>query len=140
MYRKILVALENSPTDQAIIDHLQALAPIHHAELLLVHVADGFGARYQEGLNLADSAEMRADTRYLEQRTAELAKAGLAARAVLETGDPASKLVELAEREHCDLIAMATHRHGALQDVLRGSVAAAVRHRTQIPVLMVPAR
>lgn len=140
MYKKILVPLENSPTDDAIVDHLRALAPHHGATLLLVHVADGFGARYQEGLNLADSEEMRKDAEYLEQRRSELVCEGLGVEVRLEAGDPATKLVEVAEREGCDLIAMATHRHGALQDLIRGTVASAVRHRTMIPVLMVPGR
>lgn len=140
MYRKILVPLENSPADEAILEHLRVLAPLHESALILVHVADGFGARYQEGLNLADSEEMREDAAYLEHRRAELADQGFTVHAVLEAGEPAAKLVEIAERERCDLIAMATHRHGALQDLIRGTVASAVRHRTQIPVLMVPSR
>jgi nucleotide-binding universal stress UspA family protein len=140
VYKKILVPLENTPTDDTIVAHLCVLAPLHESALVLVHVADGFGARYQKGLNLADSEEMREDAAYLDRRRAELAAEGFEVDAVLEAGDPATKLVEVAEREGCDLIAMATHRHGPLQDLVRGSVAAAVRHKTQIPVLMVPCR
>lgn len=140
MYKNILVPLENTAADDAIIAHVGRLAGLLGSALLLVHVADGFGARYQEGLNLADSEEMREDADYLERRRAELAGEGLDVRAILEAGDPATRLVEIAEREGADLIAMATHRHGKVKDIVLGSVAAAVRHRTLIPVLLVPAR
>jgi manganese transport protein len=140
MYRKILIALENSPTDDAALPHAANLARVCGAELLLAHVADGYGARYQGSLNLSDSEEMQRDQAYLDRRRQELESAGLSARAMLRTGPPAERLVELAESEGCDLIAMATHRHGAIADLVLGSVASSVRHRTQIPVLLVPAR
>ena len=140
MYAKILVALENTDADEAILSHVRELAALHESEVVLVHVADGFAARYQDALNLEDSAEIREDRAYLERTREALAAAGLAVRMLLEAGDPAARLVAVAEAERCDLIAMATHRHGVVQDVLRGSVAYSVRHRTQIPVLLVPAR
>lgn len=140
MYRKILIALENSPSDDAVLPHAANLARVCGAELLLAHVADGYGARYQGSLNLSDSEEMQQDQAYLDRRRQELESAGLTARAMLRTGPPAERLVELAEAEGCDLIAMATHRHGAIADLVLGSVASSVRHRTQIPVLLVPAR
>lgn len=140
MYRRILVPLENSPADDAIIEHIRALAQAHASSLILIHVADGFGARHQEGLNLVESEEMKADRAYLERRRGELAQAGFDVRAMLETGDPATRLAAVAEQEKCDLIAMATHRHGRVADLVLGSVASGVRHRTQIPVLLVPAR
>lgn len=140
MYAKVLVPLENTPCDETIIAHVRELAKLHHSSVIIAHVADGFGARYQDALNLEDSAEIKEDRAYLERVRAQLASDGLDVHAVLETGDPASRLVALAENERCDLIAMATHRHGVVQDVLRGSVAYSVRHKTQIPVLLVPTR
>jgi nucleotide-binding universal stress UspA family protein len=64
---------------------------------------------------------------------------GIDAEPLLGAGDPADEIVAAAEREQCDLIAMATHGHRGLQDVLRGSTASDVRHRTSIPVLMLRA-
>jgi nucleotide-binding universal stress UspA family protein len=137
MYHRILVALENSPYDQAILRHIAPLAQLCGAQLALVHVADGFAARYQEVLNLADSAEIHGDREYLAQCKAELAGQGLTVEAYLAGGEPAQKLVELARELDCDLIAMATHGHKGLADVVLGSVAEAVRHNTGIPVLLV---
>lgn len=140
MYRKILVPLENTPSDDVIITHVRELAAVHGAEVVLAHVADGFGARYREGLNLEDSEEIRLDRAYLERRRSELAGASIKVRAVLEMGEPAARLLALLDGEDFDLIAMATHRHGPLADLVLGSVAHTVRHRTRVPVLLVPVR
>ena len=140
MYTRILVPLENSEADQTILDHVLDLARLHRAHILFAHVAVGFAARYQDALDLQDSEEIRRARAYLASVKARFEEDGFDAEIVLETGDAASRLVELAESNECYLIAMATHRHGIFQDVLRGSVAHAVRHRTRIPVLMVPSR
>jgi len=56
MYKRILVAIENSPADQTILAHVTDLARLTGASLLLVHVADGFAARYFDDLKLKDIA------------------------------------------------------------------------------------
>ena len=140
MYRTILVPLENSPVDVTILAHIQELARLTGGRLILVHVADGHGARNQEQLDLEDSEEMRADRAYLEQRRQELAQAGFQVTAILLCGDPADEILAVAEREKCDLIAMSTHGHRFVKDVLLGSVADSVRHRTDIPVLLIRAQ
>lgn len=139
VYKTILIPLENSPTDQAIVDHIRPLARILGSRLILIHVADGFAARHQSTLNLAESEEMRDDRVYLEQRRDELAREGLRVEAELACGDPTDEILKVAERERCDLIAMSTHGHRIVKDIVLGSVASAVRHRTDIPVLLVRA-
>ena len=140
MYRTILVPLENSPTDVKILEHIQGLARLTGGRLILVHVADGHGARNQEQLDLEDSEEMRADRAYLEKCRQELAQAGFDVVALLLCGDPAEQILAAAEREQCDLIAMSTHGHRFVKDVLLGSVADSIRHRTNIPVLLIRAQ
>ena len=137
MYHRILVPLENSAYDRAILDHVSALA--HHcgAAVLLVHVADGWVARTYKQLSLRESEEMQRDRGYLDEVAARLAADGLEVDAVLAGGDPSREIVELAEREGCDLIAMSTHGHRFISDLLYGSVANEVRHRSTIPVLLV---
>jgi nucleotide-binding universal stress UspA family protein len=137
MYRHVLVPLENSPYDDAILRHVRTLATMCQAKVTLIHVADGFAARNLQSLKLRESEEMRTDRVYLDQCAADLATASLDVDAVLASGDPASEICAAAERESCDLIAMATHGHGFLNDVVRGSVANQVRHRSMVPVLLV---
>ncbi|HVZ95110.1 MAG TPA: universal stress protein [Phycisphaerales bacterium] len=139
MYRTILVPLENSAADEAILSHIRSLAKLLGSKLVLIHVADGHVARNQSQLNLEDSEEMRVDRAYLERRTAELSGDGYQVSWKLAAGDPAREITQAAEREGADLIAMSTHGHRLVMDVLLGSVASEVRHRSRVPVLLVRA-
>ncbi len=137
LYTRILVPLEHSYADEAILVHVRRLARLCGASLVLMHVADGWAARHLKALALAESEELRADRLYLESLCDALGDEGFDAEALLGAGDPAAEIVAAAERERCDLIAMATHGHGFLADVVYGSVADEVRHRSKVPVLMV---
>ena len=137
MYTRILVPLECSDYDDAIMAHVRELALLCQASVVLIHVADGWAARNQLQLALRESDEMKNDRAYLEARCQALEAAGIAAECVLAGGDPSSEIAAAAERERCDLVAMSTHGHRGMQDLLRGSVANDVRHRTTVPVLMV---
>jgi nucleotide-binding universal stress UspA family protein len=137
MYSHILIAIENSDADRAVLEHIKELARITGARLLLVHVADGWAARNFYELNLRESDEMRQDREYLEGLCTELIAAGFEAKARLALGDPPAELLKAAAEEEVDLIAMATHGHRFLNDLLRGSTADKVRHGSTIPVLLV---
>ena len=139
MYSRILVTLDHSPSDAAILAHVRRLAKHSGASVVLVHVADGWAARYATALSLRESEEIRDDRAYIERCRAELEAEGLNAEAVLASGNPSEEIVAAAEREGADLIAMATHGHRLLNDLVRGTVANEVRHRTTVPVLMVRA-
>jgi len=139
VYRKILVALENSRTDEAVLSHIEPLARLMGSELVLVHVADGWVARNLDQLNLAESDEMRDDRAYLERVRARFADSGIPAEAVLLVGEPADEIVRLAGETGADLIAMSTHGHRFLGDLIYGSTARRVRHTVQVPVLLVRA-
>ncbi len=139
MYNHILVAIENSEADRAVLEHVEQLARMTHARLLLVHVADGWAARAYNELKLRESEEIRDDREYLGRLCDEMVQHGFQTRARLAMGDPATELVKVAVEESVDLIAMSTHGHRFLNDLLRGSTADRVRHNVEIPVLMVRA-
>ena len=139
MYCKILVALENSRADKSLLPHVTELAKKLGSRLLLVHVADGWVARNFERLKLAESEEMKADREYLASTLARLRAEGLDVSAHLALGDPPTEIIKTAEREHCDLIAMTTHGHRLIGDLILGSTIHEVRHRTSLPVLLVRA-
>jgi nucleotide-binding universal stress UspA family protein len=139
MYRTILIPLDNSPTDETILVHVRQLAKLMGSRLCLMHVADGHAARNQAQLNLEDSEEIVGDRAYLAQRKAELAAEGFEVDAHLDVGDPARCITLWAEKIWADLIAMSTHGHGPIKDLMLGSVASGVRHRTDIPVLLIRA-
>jgi len=137
MYQRILVPLEHSAYDVCILEHVRLLARLCGSSMVLVHVADGWAARNMKQLALRESEEVARDRRYLEETCALLRSEGFAADALLAAGDPATEISDAAEREGCDLIAMATHGHRGLQDLIYGTTANSVRHRSMVPVLMV---
>src|SRR4051812_29188795 len=137
MYTRILVPLEHSDYDDAIISHVRELALLHQSSVVLIHVADGWAARNQQQLSLRESDEMKRDREYIEERADILEEAGIPVECVLAGGDPGAEIASAAMREGCDLVAMSTHGHKGVQDLIRGSVANEVRHRTTVPVLMV---
>ena len=139
MYRKILVALENGPADQRLLPHVSRLAQQVGAGLLLLHVADGWAARNFEQLKLAESAEMKADNEYLQTTAAQLRASGLTVETLLALGNPPNEIVRTASASGCDLIALASHGHKLIGDIVYGSTIDKVRHNTSIPLLVVSA-
>ena len=139
MYRKILVALENGEADKRLLPHITTLARQVGAELLLLHVADGWAARNFDQLKLAESAEMKADREYLEATAVSLRASGLRVDSLLALGNPPNEIVKIAAQMQCDLIALASHGHKIIGDLIHGSTIDKVRHNTTIPLLVVSA-
>jgi nucleotide-binding universal stress UspA family protein len=138
MYQRILVPVEHSAYDEVILAHIRKLAAAcNHPSIVLIHVADGWAARNINQLHLRESEEMRSDREYIESIADSLERDGFEAEAILAGGDPAREIAACAERERCDLNAMATHGHRGISDVLRGCVASELRHISMLPVLMV---
>lgn len=136
MYHNILIPVENKPADQTILDHIRPLAKMTGARLLLLHVADGWVARNFEQLKLAESEEMREDRAYLERRAAELRAEGFTVDYALAMGEPADEIIKFSKKQKVDLIAMSTHGHRFISDLLYGSTADKVRHLVDVPVLL----
>jgi nucleotide-binding universal stress UspA family protein len=136
MYKHILIPLENSPADETILTHIKPLARMAGAKVLLVHVADGWVARNFNQLQLAESDEMKQDRVYLEKRQRELSGEGFSCEAVLALGEPSDEIIKLARAKDVDLIAMTTHGHRFISDILYGATADKVRHEVDVPVLL----
>jgi len=141
MYRKILVALDTTASDQELLPAITQLAALLKSELLLLHVADGWVARNFEQLNLAESEEMKEDRRYLEKTASRMRmEAGLVVTVLLALGNPPDQILKIADSERCDLIALASHGHRLVGDLIHGSTIEAVRHRARVPIFAVPPR
>jgi nucleotide-binding universal stress UspA family protein len=136
MYQTILVPVENRESDQTILRHIRALAKLTQARLMLVHVADGWAARNFERFQLRESEEMKQDREYLATLSEELGAEGYEVKTILAMGDPATEIIKLARAESIDLIAMTTHGHRLMGDLLHGSTADKVRHQVDVPVLL----
>ena len=139
MYRKILVALDTTPSDHELLPPITQLAALLKSELLLLHVADGWVARNFDQLDLAESEEMKEDSRYLEETAVHLrAETGLDVSIRLAMGSPPDQILKIADSEKCDLIAFASHGHRLVGDIIHGSTIEAVRHRARVPIFVVP--
>ncbi len=136
MYRHILIPLEHSAADDTILRHIKPLARLNNATLLLMHVADGWVARNYDKLKLAESDEMKEDRAYLEKRKSELTAEGFECEAVLALGEPSDEIIKLAREKDIDLIAMTTHGHRFISDILYGATVDKVRHHVDVPVLL----
>lgn len=138
MYEKILVTLDGTPSDRAIIEHIKELAKLAGSRLVLLHVADGWAARtYGQD---AVSREIQEDTHYLEVLRQEFQTIGIPAEAELAYGDPAREIIKWVRQKGCDLIAMSTHGHRFLADIFLGTTASQVQHSVSVPVLLLRAK
>jgi nucleotide-binding universal stress UspA family protein len=138
MYKTILVTLDSTPTDRAIIEHVKALAKLAQSRVVLLHVADGWAARTY-GPD-AVSREIAEDTEYLKKVRSEFQDAGIPAEAELGYGDPSKEIVNWVEHKGCDLVAMSTHGHRFLADLFLGTTATRVQHKISVPVLLLRAK
>jgi nucleotide-binding universal stress UspA family protein len=138
MYDTILVTLEGTRTDRAIIEHIKPLAKLMGSRVVLFHVAAGALARYH-GAEAAGE-EVEESQAYLARVRAEFDQAGIRAEAQLAYGEPAKEIVKWVEREGCDLVAMSTHGHQLMADLVLGATAFKVQHNISVPVLMLRAK
>lgn len=133
-YTRICVAVDFGPTDQRSIDAAIAQGG-REAEYMLVHIAESATARYA-GQESVDQ-ETRGDQRNLDNYVAHLKSLGYRAWSRLGYGHAVRGIVSLVNTSDCDLLVMGAHGHRGLKDVLFGATVDAVRHRVQVPLLIV---
>jgi nucleotide-binding universal stress UspA family protein len=135
MYETILVTLGATPSDRGVIDHIKALAKWCNSTVVLLHVCDGWAAR-KFGAE-AVSPEITEDHAYLARTQREFQDAGIPTRTELRYGDPKREILKWVDENPCSLIAMGTHGHRLLGDIVWGATASHVQHRVDVPVLLV---
>jgi nucleotide-binding universal stress UspA family protein len=139
MFKKILVALDHSKADAALLPRVRDLARLTGAKILLLHVSTGWAAQWQRNLNLSDSPEMQEDREYLQSVQNELNREGFAVSSRHAAGKPSDEILKSAREEGCDLIAMTTHGHRLLEDLIYGATITRVRHESEVPIFLVKA-
>jgi manganese transport protein len=135
-YRRIGVAVEFTPADQAVLTQAAALARFHDAPLVLVHVVEGPVADFYG--SATDDQESRKDRQNMAALVEHLRRDGLVVEGRLGFGEPAPELVRLALELHFDLLVLGTHGHRLLGDLALGQTVSPVVHRLSIPILVVP--
>ncbi len=151
MYKKILVPLDGSPRAEKILDHVLPLAKASEAEVILLQVITpgspefiepmgpfGAPATMQPYFDALERAEQEAAA-YMENSVARLEKQGLRARSRILRGEAVRSIIDIANEEAVDLVAMASHGRSGLARVFYGSVANGVLHQIDRPLLLVRA-
>jgi nucleotide-binding universal stress UspA family protein len=138
MYDNILLTLDASQADRPIIEHIKALARVMRSRVFLLHVATGTPAKVY-GPN-AGGKEVDDSRAYLDRVKAEFEAASIPAAAELGYGEPVREILKWVEAKGCDLVAMGTHGHKLLADLVLGSTASRVQHNISVPVLLLRAR
>jgi nucleotide-binding universal stress UspA family protein len=138
MYDTILLALDLSPADRPIIDHVKQLAGIMHSRVVLLHVATGAAAQFHA--EDTGGEEVKESRTYLKQIRDELEAASIPAEFQLAYGEPGNEIIKWVEQKGCDLVAMGTHGHKLLADLFLGATASRVQHNISVPVLLLRAR
>ena len=138
LYKTILVTLEGTPTDRAIIDHIKLLAPVMKSRVVLLHVATGVPAKYHR--TDAAGKEVEESRAFLGRARDEFTAAGIATEAQLAFGEPAKEIVNWVQQNGCDLVAMSTHGHQLIADLVLGTTAIRMQHSLSVPVLLLRAK
>jgi len=130
VYKKILVAMDCSSVDDAIIEHVSALALQNNAQVYLLHVVHSHTLDEERALREVAEASLKSRCEILQAR-------GIEARNVIRSGEPDTEILEEIEGKDYDLVAMATHGHSFIGGILFGSVSRTLKHRISIPLLLI---
>ena len=133
VYKKILVAMDCSPVDDAIIEHVSALAIQNNASVYLLHVVHSHTLDQDRALREQAQAALQSHCELLRAHDIE-------AHVVIRGGEPDAEITAEVEAKDYDLVAMATHGHSFIGDFLFGSVSRTLKHRISIPLLLIGPR
>jgi manganese transport protein len=133
-YKRVVLALDFGPADAGVISHGASLAS-SGATLLLVHVVESAAARTLGGE--IEDTESRIDRERLEKYAVALRGFGYNVETALGFGRPVKEIPALVESLGADLLIMGAHGHRNISDILHGTTADVVRHKVQVPVMIV---
>jgi manganese transport protein len=135
-YRRILVPLDHSSLDRVALSHAAGLAERNRATLYLLHVEEGVTSQIYG----ADSstAEVEAGRAYIDSLVRSLGAREIDVETAIRHGsNPRREIVRYAKEIQPDLLVMGAHGHGGIKDLIFGNTINPVRHRLNIPILVV---
>jgi len=134
LYHRLLVALDFSDADQNVIRHSLALG-VEDAEYYFVHIVESAAALVYG--DETEDLEAETDEKRLEKFVLELKQMGYRVHLKVGYGNPKKIIPELAKEFEADMLVMGAHGHGWFKDMLFGTTIEKVRHKVNIPVLIV---
>jgi len=143
MYHTIVAPLDGSKRAERILPHLEELAHHYNARVIFLQVVElhpvalesegNYMERYQEELE----RQTKQIDIYLTGLEGEFREKGIKARTRVVQGPVVEAIINAAESEGADLIALASHGRSGLSRVFYGSVTAGVLHRIDRPLLLI---
>jgi nucleotide-binding universal stress UspA family protein len=130
VYSKILVTMDCSSVDDAIVEHVSAIALQNNAQVVLLHVVHSHTLDQHRVLREQAEASLKSQHKILQDH-------GIDARIIIRSGEPDTEILAEIEEADYDLVAMATHGHTFIGDILFGSVSHTLKHRICIPLLLI---
>ena len=130
VYKKILVAIDCSPVDEVILKHVSALAKQNEAQVYLMHVVHSHTLDQDRILHEKTSECMQSCQKQLQEQ-------GIDAAVIIRSGEPDRQILKEIRENDYDLVAMATHGHNFIGDLLFGSVSRTLKHKITIPLLLI---
>jgi nucleotide-binding universal stress UspA family protein len=100
-----------------------------------IHLVRALHIHTRDALNYSETVT----TDYMDKVKERFSGINIVAECIVEYGDPEEVIARIAVEKDCDLIAFATHGHKKVMDFLLGSVVEKVRHKTNIPILLIKA-
>jgi len=146
MYTNILVPLDGSPRAERILPYVEELAIKFGSRITFMQVVEPSVAMVSPydiaPYNVLEEQERQTEAarQYLAAQEGSFRAKSIDTRSVVETGPIVGTIIAVAEREQCDLIAMASHGRSGVPRVFYGSVAAGVLHRADRPLLLIRAQ
>ena len=144
MYKTILAPLDGSERAEAILPHLEEAARRYKAKVIFLQVIeqtllfvapDSFYVEQDQFEEKAKEVEV-----YLESLKEAFREKGIMAQTLTAHAPVVEAILNAAERESADIIAIASHGRGGLSRVFYGSVAAGILQRTNRPLLLIRSR
>ena len=126
---KILVPVDRSPMDAAVIPYASKIGKRLRASLAILHVISPMHSLVPGALRQAQA--------YAQVVAQGLCDDGIAAEAFYAKGDPAPMILEVVEEIKADMIAMATHGRRGMGKLMLGSVAEVIVSTSAVPVLLI---
>ncbi len=130
VYKNILVTIDCSSVDEKILDHVALLARQNNAKVVLLHVVHSHTLDQERALREKAQTILN---RYLKK----LQTKGVEAAVLIRSGEPEKEILDEIETNKYDLVAMGTHGHRFLGDILFGSVSDTLKHKISVPLLLI---
>ncbi len=146
MYKTILVPLDGSKRAEAILPHVEEMAHRFKAKVILLQVVeppDLVALKHVELVELRLEGlkqHLNEADAYLAGLQGEFREKNIKAKRYVESGPTIEAILNAADREGADLIAMASHGRSGISRVFYGSVAAGVLQRVDRPLLLIRSR